>query len=160
VNYSGIFEPNGNAYLSIYGWTTSPLVEYYIVESFGTHNPSDTTEATKKGNLTSDGGDYEIWTKMRTNKPSIQGTATFPQFWSIRTSKRVGGTVSTGNHFKAWTSAGLKLGQHNYMIVATEGQDSNGTATITVGVAPTTAVVETPTATPTTTPSDDDSVMG
>ncbi|KAI1841016.1 hypothetical protein JX266_012797 [Neoarthrinium moseri] len=151
VNYSGTFEPDGNAYLAVYGWTTNPLVEYYIIESFGTHNPSDTPEATSKGNMTSDGGEYEIWTKMRKNKPSIQGTATFPQFWSIRTAKRVGGTVTTGNHFKAWTDAGLKLGTHNYMIVAVEGQDSSGTAAINVGVAPTGSVAETPTAAPTTT---------
>lgn len=113
-------------------------MEYYIVESYGTHNPSNTSEAKPKGNLTSDGGSYEIWTKMRTNKPSIQGTATFPQFWSIRNSKIVGGTVTTGNHFKAWTAAGLKLGTQNYMVVAVEGQDSNGTASINVGVAPST----------------------
>lgn len=136
VAYSGTFQPNGNAYLTIYGWTTNPLVEYYIVESYGNHKPSDNAEAQMKGNLTSDGGTYEIMTKMRVNKPSIQGTATFPQFWSIRTSKLVGGTVTTGNHFAAWKAAGWKMGNHNYMVVAVEGQDSNGTATITVGVAP------------------------
>lgn len=136
MNFSGTFEPNGNAYLSIYGWTTNPLVEYYIVESYGTHNPSNASDAIPKGNLTSDGGDYEIWTKTRKDKPSIQGTATFPQFWSIRREKKVGGTVNTGNHFKAWANAGLKLGKQNYMIVAVEGQDSNGTASITVGAAP------------------------
>ncbi|KAF4633265.1 hypothetical protein G7Y89_g4848 [Cudoniella acicularis] len=138
VEYNGTFEPNGNGYLSVYGWTTNPLVEYYIVESYGTHNPSDNPDAKMKGNLTSDGGTYEIMTKIRTNKPSIQGTATFPQFWSIRTSKITEGKVTTGNHFKAWTDAGLKLGKHDYMIVAVEGQDSNGTATITVaGTKPT-----------------------
>lgn len=79
-------------------------------------------------------------TKKRINKPSIQGTATFDQLWSIRTENRVGGTVTTGNHFQAWKNAGLKMGRHNYMIVAVEGQDSSGEATITVGVPPATTV--------------------
>lgn len=89
-----------------------------------------------KQNMTSDGSIYEIMTKKRVNKPSIQGTATFDQFWSIRVDQRVGGTVTTGNHFKAWADNGLKMGRHNYMIVAVEGQDSSGEASITVGVPP------------------------
>lgn len=41
IKYSGTWNAaNVNSYVSVYGWTTSPLVEYYIVESFGDYNPS------------------------------------------------------------------------------------------------------------------------
>jgi endo-1,4-beta-xylanase len=49
INFGGTYSPNGNSYLSVYGWTKSPLVEYYIVESYGTYNPgSGKNMASKK----------------------------------------------------------------------------------------------------------------
>ncbi|KAJ4411747.1 hypothetical protein N0V85_003764 [Neurospora sp. IMI 360204] len=67
VTYTSTFSPTagGNAYLAIYGWTTSPLVEYYIIEAHGDHHPSDNPEAKILGNVTSDGGTYQIMTKKR-----------------------------------------------------------------------------------------------
>lgn len=59
--------------------------------------------------------------------------SSFPQFWSVRQQKRTSGTVDVGAHFKAWQSSGLRLGSHDYQIVATEGYQSSGSAEVTVG---------------------------
>lgn len=130
INYSGSYNINGNSYLAVYGWTRSPLVEYYIVENFGTYNPS--SGATKKGEVTVDGSVYDIYVSTRYNAPSIDGTQTFQQYWSVRRNKRSSGSVNVGTHFNAWKNVGLNLGNHYYQILAVEGYYSSGSASITV----------------------------
>lgn len=130
ITYSADYEPNGDSYLSVYGWTTSPLVEYYILESWDGYNPS--SSGTYKGTVTSDGATYDIYESQRVNEPSIQGTATFNQYWSIRQTLRTSGTVTTSNHFNAWKKLGLSMGTFNYQIVAVEAFSGSGQANVTV----------------------------
>ncbi|KAL5346499.1 hypothetical protein ACLOAV_008770 [Pseudogymnoascus australis] len=125
--YPGSAHPNGNGYLSIYGCTRNPLVEYYIVESLGTYDPS--SAAVLKGTITVDGGTYNIFETIRYYQFS-----TLHQYWSVRQNHRTSGSVDVAAHFNAWASHGMNLGtQHDYQIVAIEGYHSSGSADITVG---------------------------
>ncbi|PGH11042.1 hypothetical protein AJ79_05084 [Helicocarpus griseus UAMH5409] len=137
INFSGTYEPQGAGYLAVYGWMQNPLIEYYVLQSYGELAPNEPW--TYKGNFTSEEGTYDLYWSQRVNKPSIEGTRTFDQYWSVRTEKVVGGPVTTARHFEEWQKAGMRMGaNHNYMIVAVEGYTmadgttSSGRADITV----------------------------
>jgi hypothetical protein len=100
----------GYSFIGIYGWSTSPLVEYYIVDDwFGSGPP--TGGGTLKGSFEVDGGKYNIYTYTRVNMPSIKGTATFTQFFSVRQTPRQCGHISITEHFNKWASLGMTLGK-------------------------------------------------
>jgi len=114
------------SYIGIYGWSRNPnaanaedkLIEYYIVDDwFGNKWQADTTPITTSttggsvlGSFTMDGALYRVIKNVRTQKPSIDGTKTFVQYFSIRQTPRQSGTISITEHFKQWESMGLQLG--------------------------------------------------
>lgn len=128
IDFAADYNPNGNSYLCVYGWTRSPLVEYYIVESWGSWRPPG---ATSKGTVTIDGGVYDIYETDRIDQPSIDGNTTFKQYWSVRQDKRTSGTISVSSHFAAWESMGMPMGNLYEAALNVEGYQSSGSATIT-----------------------------
>lgn len=130
VNYNVGFA-NGYNSISVYGWTTNPLVEYYICE-FGS---LFTSNATFKGSISSDGHSYNTYEHLQQNQPSIQGTATFEQYLDNWGGASTGAnhSATTGNHFNHWKSLGMPMGNFNYMILGTEafsGRSGSDNATV------------------------------
>jgi len=134
VNYNcGFWQPSGNAYLTLYGWTKAPLIEYFVVDSWGNWRPPG---ANSLGTVYSDGGIYDIYRTIRYNAPSIDGTQTYYQYWSVRTSKRPTGSnvsITFTNHVNAWGARGMNMGsQWSYQVMAIMAYNSSGFACLTV----------------------------
>ncbi|EAQ89463.1 hypothetical protein CHGG_06082 [Chaetomium globosum CBS 148.51] len=129
INFNATFETLGNGYLAIYGWATNPLVEYYIIESFGTFDPSAYAQQRFEP-YTADGSEYSLGRNIRYGLPI--GGSTIVQYYAVRRNKRSSGSVTVADHFAAWKERGLKLGAFKDQIVATEGYASNGSSSVTV----------------------------
>lgn len=134
IDYGVDYQPNGNSYMCVYGWTRDPLIEFYIVESWGSWRPPG--EPTPLGTATIDGAEYDIYRTTRVDQPSIDGPTTFDQYWSVRTSKPEGdgtkleGTISISKHFDAWKKCGLELGKMYEVALTIEGYQSSGRASV------------------------------
>jgi endo-1,4-beta-xylanase len=127
---------SGLVYVGIYGWTVSPLREYYIIDDWGGTMPggtaSDGTPRTHVGTITVDGDSYDVWKHTQTNKPNITGTdQTFDQYFSVRQTARQCGHISISQHFSQWTTLGLQLGKLEEAKVLVEAQSSTGTIDFT-----------------------------
>ncbi len=139
ITYEADYKPNGNSYLTVYGWTKNPLIEYYIVESWGSWRPPG---GQSKGTIESDGGTYDIYETTRTNQPSIEGTKTFQQYWSVRKTKKESGEIHCANHFNAWEAKGMRLGSFYEVAFNVEGWQSSGSADVHIEMTEATAVAD------------------
>ena len=123
VNYN-VGWASGYNNVSVYGWFTNPLVEYYVCE-FGS-----VATGTFKGSVSSDGHTYNTYEHQQVNQPSIQGTATFEQYLDNWGGSSTGSnhSVTMGNHYSHWRSVGLPLGTFNELIFMGEayGHQSGG----------------------------------
>ena len=117
INYNiGALSGSYN-FVGVYGWTTNPLIEYYVCEL-----GSITYAAQNVGSVSSDGRNYSLWKHQQVNQPSIIGTATFWQYMSQWGGSGTGTSrsINMGNHMNAWKSKMGNLGSNNLQIFAIE----------------------------------------
>ncbi len=137
IDYDVDYEPKGNSYMCIYGWTENPTVEYYIVEAWGSWRPPGSNDVL--GTVEANGNTYDIYRTVRENQPSIHGTETFYQYWSVRqdnpaqnnVKKHIEGRISVSKHFDGWKKVGLDMSGTMYEVALNiEGYQSNGSAAV------------------------------
>lgn len=104
-------------FVGVYGWTTNPLIEFYVVEK------GSVTGSTRIGTMSSDGHTYTVYKNQRVNAPSIQGTATFWQYLSNWGGAPTGSNqkITMSNHVNYWRNyGGQGFGSFNYMVFGLE----------------------------------------
>jgi endo-1,4-beta-xylanase len=117
-------------FVGIYGWTTSPLIEYYVCEK------GSVASGGVINTISSDGHNYNFYKHQQMNQPSIIGTATFWQYldqWG-GTSTGSNHTVTMANHINNWRNRGGQgFGSYNYQILALEAySNKSGSINATV----------------------------
>ena len=102
-------------------------MEYYVVQSWGNWRPPGATAlaTVEIGDAT-----YDIYETQRVNQPSIDGTQTFQQYWSVRKGKCTEAVICLTDHFAAWEEQGLELGKLYEVALTVEGYQSSGAANI------------------------------
>lgn len=128
IFYSVDYNPMGNSYLGAYGWTEDPLVEYYIIDSWGAWKPPGGTSI---GTVLSDGGLYDIYVSYPGMSIPSQ-----KRFWSVRQTKRTSGTITCAKHFDAWAAKNMVMGDLCEVMFFVEAYQSSGTADITMSMYP------------------------
>jgi len=103
----------------VYGWMQNPLVEYYIPRSGGSN----------KGSYSCGGSNWNVGVTRRTNQPSIEGTASFDQYFA----SGGGQPIDMSCHYSGWRNVGLSVGSQNYQVVAVENwSGGSGSASVSV----------------------------
>ncbi len=101
----------GYSYIGIYGWATSPCVEYYIIDDSFNGMPFNPWGMNQKGSATIDGETYKFYSGMTggTGGNRCGTSGQFNQYWSVRQSGRSCGVITITDHFAAWKDAGMGM---------------------------------------------------
>jgi hypothetical protein len=105
---------NGSwSYVGMYGWTTNPCIEWYIVDDSYSTMPINPGNCANMSNspLSIDGGKYTMCKRNTsgTGGDRCGGAGNWNQYYSIRQNNRTCGTISVSAHFDAWAAAGNSM---------------------------------------------------
>jgi endo-1,4-beta-xylanase len=130
VNFtSSVSDSAGTALVSVYGWMTNPLTEYYVEENW---SGSPNTSGTNLGTFTDGSSTYTLYEHQQVNQPCITGNScTFEQYIAVRSSPTTSASVNMANVQAAWKAKGLPVGTQNYEIVGSEAW-GGGTGSTTI----------------------------
>ena len=124
----------GFSYIGIYGWSTNPCVEYYILDDSMGSFPFNPYNSSQKGTATIDGETYKLFSNSTNGTGGSRcNQSSWTQNWSIRQKARQCGTITVSDHFKAWAGAGMSLG--NLMEAKILVETGGGSGTVDFAVA-------------------------
>ncbi len=135
--YEAEYSPKGNSFLGLHGWTRNPLLEYYIVEGYADWAlPLNIEDC---GSYFINNKAYDLYKQMVYNEPSLDGTATFPRYWSVCTENSVKnnqinyikGDVDIYGHLEAFEQLGVDMSGSLYEVcLYIENYKSSGSANV------------------------------
>jgi hypothetical protein len=101
----------GYSYVGMYGWTTNPCVEWYVVDDSYNNMPINPGNTTNEGERQIDGGTYIMYTRPTTGTGGTRcsGVTNWMQYYSVRRTARACGVISLTEHFNAWQSLGMNM---------------------------------------------------
>lgn len=101
----------GYSYIGMYGWTTNPCVEWYVVDDSFNTMPINPGTTTKQGEVEIDGGTYILYTRPTTGSGGTRcsGVTNWIQYYSVRRTARACGVISLSEHFRAWDRLGMDM---------------------------------------------------
>jgi endo-1,4-beta-xylanase len=118
----------GYSYIGIYGWSTNPCIEFYIVDDSYNKMPVNPGNTTNKGTVTIDGSEYILYTRdtSGTGGSKCSGVSKWTQYYSVRKTARQCGVISITEHFDAWAKAGMTLGKMDQAQILVETGGGSG----------------------------------
>ncbi len=127
----------GFSYIGAYGWSNNPVHEYYIIDD--SFSPLPTTAGslgpltTAMGTAVLDGATYSFYTQPIQGQTPFNTASGYIRYYSVRHTARTCGRISVTDHFNAWASVGMTLGNLEETTILTETGGGTGSVNFSYG---------------------------